>query len=245
MSSARNSSPILRSRALWGRLLKGIPGLCGCRGNTFHKKTGDSIPERALQMTVAVRSTTFSPLVGRLIERPQRSACSCRWMSSVKARPVRRPPRWPGSRPIQRESTSRLAAASRMDRSVAERSCGASVRSYRPHRSEYGLKVFSRLSSRNVSTNSGGFMSHCPDGACQRGLSPSGRMVPVDELEFNEAVRGGQGRVGRWPPTSRSAATRTRITVSCRTGFPGGLRVVLCGHETSRSVPFAPRSALP
>jgi len=53
----------------------------------------------------AVRSANVSPLVAFAIEVFQKLLALRRCASSVKASPVRRPPRWPRSRPIQIEST--------------------------------------------------------------------------------------------------------------------------------------------
>jgi len=72
---ARISSPTARSRALWARLVNGSSGSWGCKGKTFHKKTGASISCRTDQTTAAVRSATGRPLVGRSYASCQRSAC--------------------------------------------------------------------------------------------------------------------------------------------------------------------------
>ena len=137
-------------------------------------------------MTAAVRSATALPIVGRSATRSrfQRLACWPMCTSSVRAKPVRRPPRYPRSLPIQMASTDSSVARRSMAESAAARRRGASRRSWTSHRSEYGLKQSSNCSEATASTNGWIFIfqtqvsllqkAHCVGGFLRREAKAEG-----------------------------------------------------------------------
>jgi hypothetical protein len=158
MSALKSASPAARSVARWARLEKGASGACGCKGKTFHTKKASS-PASASQTTAAVRSGSGGPRVGRCAFRPKPARCCEKCASSVKARPVRRPPRQPKSRPSQSERVPRRSAAWNSASRIFARACGARALSWTAQRSAKGLKACSKRSAQRSERNCEGVMT--------------------------------------------------------------------------------------